>query len=145
MKKLLIIIVTSLFSTLGVLNAAEIEVKMLNKGSDGEKMVFEPALVIANVGDVITFLPTEKGHMAASIKGMIPEGAASFKGKTNKTISYEITTEGLYAFRCTPHYANGMVGIIAVGNNLDKDSFLAEKKISKKSKDRFEQYLSMLP
>ena len=145
MKKFLIIIIAFAFSTLSFLNAAEIEVKMLNKGSDGEKMVFEPALVIANIGDTITFVPTEKGHMAASIKGMIPEGAASFKGKTNKTISYEITEEGLYAFRCTPHYANGMVGIIAVGTNFDKEAFLAGKKISKKSKDRFEAYLSMLP
>ena len=145
MKKLLTILVASFLYTFCVANAAEIEVKMLNKGSDGEKMVFEPAVIMANVGDTITFLPTEKGHMSASIKGMIPEGAASFKGKTNKPISYEITTEGLYAFRCTPHYANGMVGIIAVGSNFDKEAFLAGKKISKKAKERFESYLSMIP
>jgi len=123
-------------------SSAEIEVKMLNKGSDGEKMVFEPAVIIANVGDVVTFLPTDKGHMAASMKGMIPEGAKKFKGKTNKKVSYEITEEGLYGIKCTPHMANGMVAIIVVGSSFEKEKFLEGKKVSKKAKVRFEDYLS---
>ena len=43
--------------TASVGNSAEIEVKMLNKGSDGQKLVSEPAMVLANVGDTIVFLP----------------------------------------------------------------------------------------
>jgi pseudoazurin len=138
----IVILLIGGFPTL--LNAAEIEVKMLNKGSDGEKMVFEPALVMANVGDTITFLPTEKGHMAASIKGMIPDGAEKFKGKTNKPISYTVANEGLYGVRCTPHFANGMVAIIAVGSSFDKEAFLEGKKVSKKAKARFESMLGQL-
>ena len=130
--------------TANVGNSAEIEVKMLNKGSDGQKMVFEPALIVANVGDIVTFLPTNKGHMAASTKGMLPDGADKFKGKTNKPISYTVTAEGLYGVRCTPHYANGMVAIIAVGSSLEPDSFLKGIKVSKKAKVRFEDILSQL-
>ena len=125
-------------------SSAEIEVKMLNKGSGGQKMVFEPALIVANVGDTITFLPTNKGHMAASIKGMLPDGADKFKGKTNKPISYTVSAEGLYGVRCTPHYANGMVAIIAVGSALAPDDFLKGIKVSKKAKVRFEDILSQL-
>ena len=135
------IMVLSMFATVG--NSAEIEVKMLNKGSDGEKMVFEPALIRANVGDTITFLPTDKGHMAASMKGMMADGG-KFKGKTNKPVSYEVTAEGLYGVKCTPHMANGMVAIIVVGSSFDKDSFLQGKKVSKKAKTRFENILSQL-
>lgn len=124
-------------------NSAEIEVKMLNKGSDGEKMVFEPALIRANVGDTITFLPSDKGHMAASMKGMMADGG-KFKGKTNKPVSYEVTKEGLYGIKCTPHMANGMVAIIAVGESLDKDAFLEGRKVSKKARVRFEAILSQL-
>jgi pseudoazurin len=130
--------------TANIGNSAEIEVKMLNKGSDGAKMVFEPALIMANVGDTVTFLPTDKGHMAASIKGMLPDGAEKFKGKTNKPISYTVTAEGLYGVRCTPHYANGMVAIIAVGSAVDPDSFLKGVKVSKKAKVRFEDLLGQL-
>ena len=82
--------------------------------------------------------------MAASIKGMLPDGADKFKGKTNKPISYTVSAEGLYGVRCTPHYANGMVAIIAVGSSLDTDSFLKGIKVSKKAKVRFEDILSKL-
>ena len=124
-------------------SAAEIEVKMLNKGSDGEKMVFEPSLIRANVGDTVTFLPTDKGHMAASMKGMMADGG-KFKGKTNKPVSYVVTAEGLYGVKCTPHMANGMVAVIAVGDSFDTDAFLDGKKVSKKAKARFENILSQL-
>ena len=127
----------------GVSWAEEIEVKMLNKGSDGQKMVFEPALIIANVGDTVTFLPTDKGHMAASMKGMMADGG-KFKGKTNKPVSYVITSEGLYGVKCTPHMANGMVAIIAVGTSFDKEAFLKGGKVSKKAKARLEDLLNQL-
>ena len=145
MKNILVTLGLIFFGiTANVGNSAESEVKMLNKGSDGQKMVFEPALIVANVGDIVTFLPTNKGHMAASIKGMLPDGADKFKGKTNKPISYTISAEGLYGVRCTPHYANGMVAIIAVGSSLEPDSFLKGIKVSKKAKVRFEDILSQL-
>ena len=131
----------SLFSAMA--NGAEIEVQMLNKGSDGQKMVFEPALIRANVGDTITFLPTEKGHMAASMKGMMADGG-KFKGKTNKPVSYVVTAEGLYGVKCTPHMANGMVAIIAVGDSFDKEAFLKGGKVSKKAKARIEAMLDQL-
>ena len=145
MKKSLIALGITLLSMIAtVATSAEIEVKMLNKGSDGQKMVFEPALIRANVGDTITFLPTDKGHMAASMKGMLPDGAGKFKGKTNKPVSYVVESEGLYGVKCTPHMSNGMVAIIAVGTNFDKDAFLEGKKVSKKAKIRFQQMLDQL-
>ena len=121
--------------------AEEIEVKMLNKGEEG-KMVFEPSFIKANKGDTIVFLPTDKGHMAASIKGMIPKGAKSFKSKINKKYKYTVKEEGLYGVRCTPHYANGMVALIQVGDSADPTDFLKGKKVPKKSKTRLEAYLA---
>ena len=144
MRNAIIVAAFTLFSIIATAaTSAEIEVQMLNKGSDGEKMVFEPALIRANVGDTITFLPTEKGHMAASMKGMMADGG-KFKGKTNKPVSYVVTAEGLYGVKCTPHMANGMVAIIAVGETFDKESFLKGQKVSKKAKVRFENLLSQL-
>ena len=140
---LLASVVAILSMIITTVNAAEIEVQMLNKGSDGQKMVFEPALIRANVGDTITFLPTQKGHMAASMKGMMADGG-KFKGKTNKPVSYTVTEEGLYGIKCTPHMANGMVAIIVVGESYDKEAFLDGKKVSKKAKERFENMLSQL-
>jgi plastocyanin len=41
--------------------AAEVEVKLLNKGSDGGMMVFEPAYVKIAPGDTVKFLSADGG------------------------------------------------------------------------------------
>ena len=101
---------------------------MLNKGADGV-MVFEPAYIKANPGDTITFKPIDKGHNVESIKDMIPEGAEKFKSKINETFELTVTTPGAYLVKCTPHYAMGMVALIAVGDNpVNLDQIVSAKK-----------------
>ena len=56
------------------------EVKMLNKGADGERMVFEPAFLQIAPGDTVVFLPTDKSHNAETLAEMMPDGAAGFEG-----------------------------------------------------------------
>ena len=121
----------------GVAGAAEFEVKMLNKGEKGA-MVFEPDFVKAAPGDVIRFVPSDKGHNAETIKGMIPEGAQSFKSKSNEEFTVTFDKEGVYGIKCTPHYAMGMVALIEVGEATN----LAEAKVVKqsgKAKKAFEE------
>ena len=98
----------------GTANAAEFEVKMLNKGEKG-RMVFEPDYVKAEPGDTIRFIPTDKGHNAETIKGMLPEGAKAFKSKFNEDFSVTLDKDGIYGIKCTPHYGMGMVAVIEVG------------------------------
>jgi plastocyanin len=50
-----IILLLAVVCSVNVGFSAEIEVKMLNKSADGEKMVFEPMLIIAEKGDTVTF------------------------------------------------------------------------------------------
>ncbi|MDS7597698.1 pseudoazurin [Agrobacterium tumefaciens] len=125
--------------------AAEIEIKMLNKGSDGQAMVFEPAAVKANLGDVITFIPVDKGHDAAAVKGMIPEGVAEFKGKMNETLKVTVEKEGAYVVKCTPHVGMGMVALVVVGDaapaNLDA---VRNAKLPKKAKERLDAGIAKL-
>ncbi|MEP9398598.1 pseudoazurin [Mesorhizobium sp. KR2-14] len=101
--------------------AADHQVQMLNKGEKGA-MVFQPDFIQAAPGDTVTFLPTDNGHDAESIKGMIPEGADAFKGKMNEQITVTLDKEGLYGVKCTPHYGMGMVALIVVGSpgNLEE-------------------------
>lgn len=125
--------------------SAEIEVKMLNKGSDGQAMVFEPATVKAAVGDVITFVPVDKGHDAAAVKGMIPEGVAEFKGKMNETVKVTVDKEGAYVVKCTPHLGMGMIALVVVGDaapaNLDA---VKNGKLPKKARDRLNDEIAKL-
>lgn len=125
--------------------AAEIEVKMLNKGSDGQAMVFEPATVKAAVGDIITFVPVDKGHDAAAVKDMIPEGVADFKGKMNETVKVIVEKEGAYVVKCTPHLGMGMIALVVVGDaapaNLDA---VKNGKLPKKARDRLNDEIAKL-
>ena len=127
----------------GMATAETFEVKMLNNG-EGGRMIFEPAGLSVAAGDTVRFLATDKGHNAETVKGMIPQGADAFKGKINEEIEITLTEAGLYGVKCKPHYAMGMVMIIAVGNEtMAPDSFL-EGRIPKKAKKRFEEALNGL-
>ena len=103
------------------ITAAEVEVKMLNKGTEGP-MAFEPSLVEIAPGDTVKFVPTDKGHNVETIKGMLPEGAPPFAGKMSEEVKVTFDKPGVYGFRCKPHYGMGMVGLIVVGKAANTDS-----------------------
>lgn len=98
----------------GATMAAEVEVKMLNKGTEGA-MVFEPSLVSIQPGDKVKFVATDKGHNVEMVEGMMPEGATSFVGKINEELVVTFDKPGVYGIKCKPHYPMGMVGMIVVG------------------------------
>jgi pseudoazurin len=105
----------------GGAQAADVEVKLLNKGAEGV-MVFEPSFVKIAPGDTVKFLATDKGHNAESIKGMLPDGATPFVGKNSEDIAVKFDKEGVYGVKCLPHYGMGMVAMIVVGTpgNVDQ-------------------------
>jgi len=117
------------------------EVNMLNKGADGA-MVFEPAALQVAIGDTVKFLAATKGHNAETVKGMIPDGAEGFVGKINQEIEVTFDIAGLYGVKCKPHYAMGMVMVIAVGDDTAAPETFFEGRIPKKAKQRFEAQLA---
>jgi pseudoazurin len=118
------------------------EVHMLNKGEAGA-MVFEPAYVKAAPGDVVHFVPTNKGHNVEQIDGMLPEGVEGFKSKINEPFDLSVEKEGLYGVKCTPHYAMGMVALIQVGEPVNGDDAAAVKQKGK-AKDRMADLLEQV-
>jgi pseudoazurin len=120
MKTLGIAAVAALLIGAAPAYAANFEVQMLNKGADGA-MVFEPALIEIAPGDTVTFVATDKGHNAESIKEMMPDGAETFKGAMGKDVVVTFTHEGVYGIKCAPHLGMGMVAAVVVGapTNLD--------------------------
>jgi len=109
-----------------VVQAAEVEVKMLNKGAEGA-MVFEPALVKIVPGDTVHFVAVDKGHDVLSIDGMIPDGATPFVGELGKDLTVGFTVPGVYGYKCKPHYGMGMIGLVIVGDPVNLDAVKAVK------------------
>ena len=121
MRKVMTLAAFAVLMSASMTLAAEVEVKMLNKGAEG-LMVFEPALVKIEPGDSVKFIATDKSHNAESIKNMLPEGAAPFAGKMNEDVAVTFDKSGVYGVKCMPHYAMGMVALVVVGkaDNLDQ-------------------------
>jgi pseudoazurin len=94
--------------------AAEHEVQMLSKGPEGQVNWFQPPIVHAEPGDTIHFVATDKGHNSTSL--VVPEGGETWSGKLSQDVSVTLTVPGLYAYKCTPHFGLGMMGLIAVGD-----------------------------
>ena len=117
-------------------------VKMLNSGKDG-MMVFEPAVLSVNVGDIVKFEATDMAHNSASV--LTPAGATPWNGEMSKDISVTFNAEGVYVYECTPHAMMAMVGVIKVGNASVNDAtkLFAEQYKSKfvMNQDRLDKYL----
>lgn len=121
MRKVMTLAALAVLMSASMTLAAEVEVRMLNKGAEG-LMVFEPALVKVEPGDTVKFVASDKSHNAESIKNMLPEGAAPFAGKMNEDVAVTFDKPGVYGVKCMPHYAMGMVALVVVGkpDNLDQ-------------------------
>jgi pseudoazurin len=140
MKKLILMTAAAAFGFAGTAFAADHQVQMLNKGEKGA-MVFQPDYIEAAPGDTVTFIPTDKGHDAESIKGMIPEGAEPFKGKINQEVKVTLEKEGLYGVKCSPHYGMGMVALIKVGAPANAEDVKTVKHPGK-AKAHFDELLT---
>ena len=132
----------------GNVYSAQYEVKMLSSGKGGS-MVFEPSVINIQPGDSVKWLNASPSHNAASINEMMPSGAKAWNGKMNEEIVVEFTEEGVYGYKCAPHYILGMVGLVIVGNpesNLEQSKGFAEQAQSKfaMNKSRFSEYFSLI-
>ena len=122
--------------------AADHQVQMLNKDSEGRPMQFEPAFLKIAPGDTVTFVPTDKGHNSEAFPNLIPEGAEPWKGKINEEITVTFTEEGFYAYKCQPHVGLGMVGLIQVGENPTPLPDEDVQKLPGKAKDRMAELIA---
>lgn len=135
-KRLVLAAVLAAFSAFPAL-AETFEVKMLNRGEKGS-MVFEPDFLKIAPGDSVKFVATNMSHNAATIDGMVPEGAEGFKGKINEEIEVTFDKPGYYGIKCSPHYAMGMVMLLKVGEAELPQSY-REIKFPSRAKPRFEE------
>jgi pseudoazurin len=135
-----VLIAAATLAGIGLAPAAadNFDVQLLNKGDAGA-MVFQPALSHVAVGDTVTFKAVDKGHNVETIPGMLPEGAQPSKGENSKDLVVTFTVPGAYGFKCAPHYAMGMVGLVVVGDlaagNLDA---VKAVQLPSKAHERFE-------
>jgi len=124
--------------------AADITVEMLNKrDSDNAKMVYSEDISRVDVGDTITWVPTQKGHNVHFKAG--PDGwEVPKKSKMGKKYSYTFDMPGIYYYECTPHKSMGMIALIVVGDDTSNKDAIAKVKVFGKSKKKLKALLEDL-
>ena len=82
---------------------------------------FMPLVVTIDNGDTVSWrnMPT---HNTKSLEGFIPEGAEHWESKIGKNYDHTFTQDGIYLYKCVPHWGAGMGGAVIVGDpvNLEK-------------------------
>ena len=129
----------------GPVIGAEHVVNMLNNGQDGT-MVFEPGFIKVAPGDSILFKSVDPAHNSQSF--FTPDGAQPWTGEISKDVTVTFEKEGVYLYKCLPHTALAMVGVVQVGNAVNKDAAAAAASEFAQqfamNKDRFDKYMAQV-
>lgn len=82
---------------------------------------FSPAHVFIQPGDTVTWA-NMAGHDSQAEEGLVPEGAETWHIGMGENGSVTLDVEGVYLYKCTPHFALGMAGAIVVGKPTNIDA-----------------------
>ena len=121
--------------------AADMKIEMLNKDAEGNRQVYSEEVARIDVGDTITWVPTNKGHnieMVASPNNM------KLRSKNNKEVQITFEEPGIYYYWCTPHKGMGMIGLVVVGDDTSNKDQIAKAKAIGKSKKKLKKLLDEL-
>ena len=121
--------------------AADLTIEMLNKDAHGNKMVYSEEIASIEVGDTVTWVPTDKGHNVEMISS---PNDLKFKSKNNKEAKITFEVPGLYLYWCTPHKGMGMIGLVVVGGDTSNADIVAKAKVRGKSKKKLKKLLDEL-
>ena len=121
--------------------AADMTIEMLNKDSDGNKMIYSEEIARVDVGDTITWVPTDKGH---NVEMIASPNDMKLKSKNSKEVQITFEQPGIYYYWCTPHKGMGMIGLVVVGGDTSNKDQIAKAKAMGKSNKKLKKLLGEL-
>ena len=121
--------------------AGDHKIEMLNKDSNGNRMVFSQEIIHVAVGDTVTWLPTTRGH---NVEMVASPNNLKFKSKNSKEAKITFEKPGIYYYWCTPHKSMGMIALVVVGGDTSNKDAIAKIKAMGKSKKKLPKLLEQL-
>ncbi|WP_407332045.1 plastocyanin/azurin family copper-binding protein [Enterovibrio sp. 27052020O] len=90
---------------------------------------FSPMVVVLQPGDRVSWT-NMPAHLIETIDVMVPEGSEKILTEMGVNVSFVFDREGVYVYKCTPHWGARMGGVLLVGNPSDIegiiDGYMAE-------------------
>lgn len=93
-------------------------VESKNHTVTAQGLIYEPLVLTIAPGDSVSWTNMST-HNTESIEGLIPEGAEMWMSEMSENFSRTFTQEGIYIYKCTPHFGAGMGGAIIVGKPVN--------------------------
>jgi pseudoazurin len=121
--------------------SADMKIEMLNKDAEGNRQVYSEEVARIDVGDTITWVPTNKGH---NIEMVASPNDMKLRSKNNKEVQITFEEPGIYYYWCTPHKGMGMIGLVVVGDDTSNKDQIAKAKAIGKSKKKLKKLLDEL-
>ncbi|MCX4189783.1 plastocyanin/azurin family copper-binding protein [Methylophaga sp. OBS3] len=87
-------------------------------------LVYNPLVIQIAPGDSVGWTNMST-HDTQSIEGLIPEGAEPWHSAMSENFQRTFTQEGIYIYKCTPHFGAGMGGAIIVGQPVNLEQVQA--------------------
>jgi pseudoazurin len=79
---------------------------------------YKPLVVMISPGDTVAWEKMAT-HDTQSLVGLIPEAAEMWHSAMGENYQRTFTHEGIYIYKCTPHFGGGMGGVIIVGKPVN--------------------------
>tara|TARA_A100001015_G_scaffold117800_1_gene130643 strand:+ start:118 stop:534 length:417 start_codon:yes stop_codon:yes gene_type:complete len=137
--KFIIIFLTMLVSNSAF--AADVTVEMLDKDSDGNRMVYSQEIVEIAVGSTVTWVSTDRFH---NVEMIASPNDMKFVSKGAKEASITFDTPGIYYYWCKFYKGEGMIGLVVVGGDTSNKMQVEKAKTVGKSKDKLKSLLAKL-
>lgn len=79
---------------------------------------FDPKVLFINPGDTVKWV-NMTAHDSVSMEELVPKGAEHCKFAIGENGSVTLNNQGVYIYKCNPHYAMGMSAAIIVGEPVN--------------------------
>jgi len=82
---------------------------------------YSPLVSVIAVGDTVAW-ENMSSHDTQAIEGLVPEGVEMWHSSMGESFQRTFMQEGIYIYKCTPHWGAAMGGVIIVGNPVNLDA-----------------------
>jgi pseudoazurin len=126
-------------------NASETTVHIMNRDPKTNiSFLYSPGVVRVAPGDTVNWVSTNTMHNVTFVSGGVPSGVPQFTSGFQTLISYKFSKPGIYFYKCGPHFALGMVGVVVVGNDRSNLAALSNLDLPMAAKQRLNSFVGEL-
>jgi pseudoazurin len=82
---------------------------------------YAPLVIVIALGDTVAW-ENMSSHDTQAMEGLVPEGSEMWHSAMGENFQRTFMQEGIYIYKCTPHWGAAMGGVIIVGKPVNLEA-----------------------